>query len=80
MSFVNNAWKMVVTDTPLDLWIDYRNMAGFEFKNTVAQIATHVVNHGTYHRGQLRGLAQAEGLEAFPETDLIGFYREKGGV
>lgn len=75
--FVNRAWKMVITDSSLDQPITYRNLAGFEFTNTVGQIANHVVNHGTYHRGQLRGQAQAEGLESFPETDLIVFYRER---
>ena len=75
--FVNRAWKMVVTDSALDQPITYRNLAGFEFTNTVGQIANHVVNHGTYHRGQLRGQAHAEGLESFPETDLIVFYRER---
>lgn len=75
--FVNRAWKMVVTDSSLDQPITYRNLAGFEFTNSVAQIANHVINHGTYHRGQLRGQAQAEGLENFPETDLIVFYRER---
>jgi uncharacterized damage-inducible protein DinB len=78
--FVNRAWKMVVSDSALDQPITYRNLAGFEFTNTVAQIANHVVNHGTYHRGQLRGQAQAEGLESFPETDLIVFYRERMGL
>jgi len=78
--FVNRAWKMVVTDSALDQPITYRNLAGFEFTNTVGQIANHVVNHGTYHRGQLRGQAQAEGLESFPETDLIVFYRERMGL
>ena len=78
--FVNRAWKMVVTDSVLEQPITYRNLAGFEFTNTVGQIANHVINHGSYHRGQLRGQAQAEGLENFPETDLIVFYRERMGL
>lgn len=78
--FVNRAWKMVVTDSVLEQPITYRNLAGFEFTNTVGQIANHVINHGSYHRGQLRGQAQAEGLESFPETDLIVFYRERMGL
>jgi uncharacterized damage-inducible protein DinB len=77
MSFVNRAWKMVLTDGPLEQPIVYRNLSGFEFTNTIGQIASHVINHGSYHRGQLRGQAHAEGLETFPETDLIVFYRER---
>lgn len=79
MVFVNQAWQMVLNENSLELPVTYQNFAGFEFTNTVGQIAGHVVNHGTYHRGQLRGLAQAEGMENFPETDLIVFYREKSG-
>ena len=37
---------------------------------TFGEIVQHVLNHSTYHRGQLRGLAQAEGREDFPETDF----------
>ncbi len=78
INLVNRAWKMVLTDGHLDQPIVYRNSHGVEYVNTIGQIASHVANHGTYHRGHLRGLAQCEGLEGFPETDLIGFYREKG--
>jgi uncharacterized damage-inducible protein DinB len=42
----------------------------------VSDIAAHVVNHGTYHRGQLRERAEADGLDDFPETDLILFFRQ----
>lgn len=77
MAFVNQAWRMVITDGSMDLPVAYQNFNGLEFTNTVAQIASHVINHGSYHRGQLRGQAQAEGMEAFPETDLILFYRER---
>jgi len=78
MGLVNRAWKMVLTDGHLDQPIPYRTFAGVEYVNTIGQIAHHVANHGTYHRGQLRGLAQCEGLEAFPETDVIGYYRDLG--
>lgn len=77
LALVNRAWKMVLTDGMIEQPVVYQNRSGMEFSNTVGQIAAHVVNHGTYHRGQLRGQAQAEGLDQFPETDLIVFYRER---
>ena len=43
----------------------------------VEDIARHVINHGTYHRGQLRAMAEAAGVE-FPETDYIIYRRETG--
>ena len=36
-------------------------------------IAQHVINHGSYHRGEIRGLYLARGCDDFPETDLILF-------
>lgn len=56
--------------------IRYTNSLGERYESCVGDIAAHVVNHGTYHRGQLRERAGADGLEDFPETDLILFLRE----
>ena len=39
----------------------------------------HVVNHGTYHRGQVVTMLRQLGAAA-PTTDLIAFYREQQGV
>lgn len=72
------AWRMVLDATDLDEDVAYKNLRGEPFVNTVAEIALHVINHGTYHRGHLRGLAEAEGLE-FSDTDLILFFREQNG-
>lgn len=73
---LNGVWKWVAEDADLNAVVEYQNMQGDRFRNTIREIATHVVNHGTYHRGQLRGLAEAEGFEGFPDTDLIMFLRE----
>lgn len=37
---------------------------------TIGEIVQHVLNHSSYHRGQLRGLAWCEGWNGFPETDF----------
>ena len=79
MAYVNQAWRTVVSESPIDQPVGYQTFQGLPRSNTVGQIATHVVNHGSYHRGQLRGQAQAEGMEGFPETDLILFYWERSG-
>ena len=39
----------------------------------------HVVNHGTYHRGQVVTMLRQLGAEA-PTTDLIAYYRERQAV
>ena len=36
-------------------------------------IAQQLVFHSAYHRGQLRGLAEAQGLDEFPDTDWFYF-------
>jgi len=56
--------------------ISYKNFKGDSFENTVEDILTHVINHSTYHRGQI--IAQLKGqLTSLPGTDYIVFIREK---
>lgn len=71
----SSAWKQLIEAADLDAPIQVSLRIG-DASFTLGQIAMHVVNHGTYHRGQLRGLAQAEGLAGFPETDLVRFLLE----
>lgn len=70
-------WQSMIDDMSGEEPITYRTFAGEQYTNSMAQIAYHVLNHGTYHRGHLRGLAQAEGIEGFPETDLILYLRKR---
>jgi uncharacterized damage-inducible protein DinB len=73
------AWRMFIEMSSLEETIDYRTMAGDPYSNTIGEIALHVINHGTYHRGHLRGLAELEGLKDFQDTDLILYWREQKG-
>jgi uncharacterized damage-inducible protein DinB len=61
----------------LDRVIEHRNMAGTPFANRLDHLLRHVVNHATYHRGQVVTLLRQLGAEA-PATDLVRFYREAG--
>jgi uncharacterized damage-inducible protein DinB len=36
----------------------------------------HVVNHGSYHRGQLTTMFRQLGSTPAKSTDLIGYFRE----
>jgi uncharacterized damage-inducible protein DinB len=56
--------------------IDYKALAGEPFTNSLGQIVRHVVNHGTYHRGQVATMLRQLGAQAV-SSDLIGFYRER---
>jgi uncharacterized damage-inducible protein DinB len=43
------------------------------------QMLQHVVNHGSYHRGQVTTLVRQLGAPAGKSMDLIAFYRERNG-
>lgn len=52
----------------------YTNSRGEAFTSTLRQIITHVVNHGTHHRGQVLRLIRQQGLTP-PALDYIVFAR-----
>lgn len=53
--------------------IAYRTTKGDPFEQPLGQMLRHVVNHSTYHRGQVVTLLRQLGAEAV-STDLILFY------
>lgn len=54
--------------------VEYRTGAGHTFRNTVADILTHVALHGSYHRGQV-ALLTRQGGGTPAATDYIFFVR-----
>jgi uncharacterized damage-inducible protein DinB len=56
--------------------INYLTIKGDRFTNTVTEIICHLMNHGTFHRGQLITLFRGAGMISLSSTDLISFYRE----
>jgi len=52
----------------------FRNSAGTEWTMPYWQAALHVVNHGSYHRGQLATMLRQAGIVP-PATDLLLYYR-----
>lgn len=69
-------WKRFMFGADLGKVISYTTSTGRQYENLVSEIVRHVINHGTYHRGQLRGIAEERGID-FPETDYIAFIRER---
>jgi uncharacterized damage-inducible protein DinB len=55
--------------------IEYKNMQGKSFTNTVEEIIYHVVNHGTFHRGQIVTMLRANNFTDIESTDLITYLR-----
>ena len=58
--------------------IDYRLMNGQPGRSAFWQMLQHLVNHGTYHRGQITTMLRQLGAQAPKGTDMIFFFRERG--
>jgi uncharacterized damage-inducible protein DinB len=63
-----------LTDARLDEVVSYRNTSDEQFHAPLWQMLRHVVNHSTYHRGQVITMLRQLGAEAC-STDLILFFR-----
>jgi uncharacterized damage-inducible protein DinB len=68
-------WASVLTHQEIVRSVDYKDLKGNSHRTPVWQIALHVVNHATLHRGQAMSLLRQLGA-APPPTDLIFYYRE----
>lgn len=63
----------------LDEVVEYKTLSFGPGRNTRWQIIQHVVNHGSYHRGQVVAMLRQLGAKGVG-TDLITFYREKNAA
>jgi uncharacterized damage-inducible protein DinB len=57
--------------------IEYQDLRGNDQSDVLWQMLQHMVNHGTYHRGQITTMLRQ--LDSAPprSMDLITFYRER---
>lgn len=53
----------------------YKSVKGDPFSSSVEGIIMHVVNHGTFHRGQMVTILRQLGYTDLSSTDLITFLR-----
>jgi uncharacterized damage-inducible protein DinB len=60
----------------LDRVFEYRLMSGEPAKSAFSHMLQHVVNHASYHRGQVTTMLRQLGATAPESQDLIRFYRE----
>ncbi|MDQ3069783.1 MAG: DinB family protein [Acidobacteriota bacterium] len=58
--------------------IVYKLLSGTESESAIWTMVQHVVNHASYHRGQVTTMVRQVGGEAPRPQDLIAFYRERG--
>jgi uncharacterized damage-inducible protein DinB len=65
-----------LTDIDLDRTIPYINFAGEKYSQPLWHLMRHVVNHSTYHRGQITTMIRQLGKEGV-STDLVKYFREQ---
>jgi uncharacterized damage-inducible protein DinB len=66
----------IIQNTPLDKVIRYKNTQGKHFSNSVCDILLHIVNHATYHRGQIATAFRLQEIVPLV-TDYIFHRREE---
>jgi uncharacterized damage-inducible protein DinB len=71
LNFVSN-----LTQQDIDRVVEYKTMKFGVYSNPLWQSLQHVVNHGTYHRGQITTMLRQLGATPIL-TDLMHFYRER---
>jgi uncharacterized damage-inducible protein DinB len=54
-------------------------MSGNPHSAPLVQLLQHVVNHGTYHRGQVTTMLRQVGAETVA-LDMLYFFREQDGA
>lgn len=70
LGFVNR-----LSDGDLERTFEYRDTKGNAHRSVYREVLQHLVNHGTYHRGQVTTLLRQLGVKPV-NTDLMVFYRE----
>ena len=68
-----------LTQSGLDRVYEYKTLNFGVYSNPLWQSLQHVVNHGTYHRGQVATMLRQHGAKPIA-TDLMHFYRERSSA
>jgi uncharacterized damage-inducible protein DinB len=67
-----------LTDEHANEFMDYRLLNGTPGHSRLWQMIQHMVNHASYHRGQVTTMLRQLGAAPPKSMDLIAFYRERG--
>jgi len=70
------AFLNTLTEARLQQPFDYKDLAGNAMRLPIVQSMQHVVNHGTYHRGQVTTMLRQMGATPV-STDMARFYLER---
>ena len=67
---------MLKSDDDIRKVISYEDLKGNEYSQPLFQLMQHLVNHSTYHRGQIVTMLRQLGVKPVA-TDFVAFLREK---
>ena len=70
-------WIRASQEHQLQHVFQYQNLKGEQFKQPTYEMLLHLLNHNTYHRGQLVTILRQLGIEKIPQTDFIIWSRKK---
>ena len=68
-----------LSDATLHAPLSFNDMAGNPYSEPLGQLLQHVVNHGTYHRGQVTTMLRQAGAETVA-LDMLFFFREQNAA
>lgn len=72
----NKNWLQFLESENLDTIISYKNSTGITFTDSITDVLTHLINHGTHHRAQAGQVVKNTGFK-LPNTDYITYLRNK---
>jgi uncharacterized damage-inducible protein DinB len=64
-------------DAGLSRVYEYKTLAGQPGSSMLWQMLQHVVNHASYHRGQVTTMLRQLGAQPGKSMDMIAYYRER---
>ena len=64
-----------LTDAHFDKIVSYQNFRGDHLQDTLTDILSHVINHGTHTRAQIGQQLKLTGAESLPITDYSYYLR-----
>lgn len=73
-------WVERLGDAGIGRPMEYRGFNGQLQTQPFGHMLQHLVNHGSYHRGQITTMMRQLKLAPPPSTDLIAFYRERAAT
>jgi len=64
-------------DKGIERVLNYKLLSGADGASPIWQMVQHVVNHASYHRGQVTTMLRQLGAQPAKSMDMIAFYRTK---